>query len=119
MAKVEEITAVSHDLEKSADAMGVSDTGSDRVELGTVAESRDGLKRTLSPRQIQMMTIGGTIGTALFVSIGYGLINGGPGSLLIGFLLYATFLGSTNSCIAEVSLVHCSAPVGPSSDNAR
>lgn len=68
-----------------------------------VAENVDDLKRDLSSRQIQMMTIGGTIGTALFVSIGWGLIQGGPGSLLIGFLLYASFMACVNSCMAEVS----------------
>lgn len=32
--------------------------------------------------------IGGTIGTALFVSIGRGVLNGGPGSLFIAFTLW-------------------------------
>lgn len=67
-----------------------------------IAENVDDLKRDLSSRQIQMMTIGGTMGTTLFVSIGWGLIEGGPGSLLIGFLLYGTFLASVNNCMAEV-----------------
>jgi amino acid transporter len=68
-----------------------------------VVENVDDLKRRLSSRQIQMLTIGGTIGTALFVSIGYGLIQAGPGSLLIGFLMYASFLACVNNCMAEVS----------------
>lgn len=87
-------------------AMGCSDTAADGQGYTEeyVSDNVDDLQRKLGSRQIQMMTIGGTIGTALFVSIGWGLIQGGPGSLLIGFLLYASFLGCTNNCMAEVSM---------------
>ena len=44
--------------------------------------------RQLRPRHIQLIGIGGTIGTALFVSIGEGLIHGGPASLFIAFTLW-------------------------------
>lgn len=56
-----------------------------------VKSNVDGLQRHLTNRQIQMIAIGGSIGTALFVSIGYGLIEGGPGSLLLGFTIYSVF----------------------------
>lgn len=71
--------------------------------LGLV-ENVDDLKRRLSGRQIQMIAIGGSIGTALFVSIGYGLIEGGPASLLIAFIVYSVFLGTVNNCMAEMSI---------------
>lgn len=71
---------------------------------GLVLENVDGLKRRLSGRQIQMVTIGGSIGTALFVSIGSGLTQGGPGSLFIAFVLYSCFLGLVNNCMAEMSV---------------
>jgi len=67
-------------------------------------ENVDGLQRRLSGRQIQMITIGGSIGTALFVSIGTGLTQGGPGSLLIGFVLYCIFLAAVNNCMAEMAV---------------
>ncbi|KAG9242132.1 amino acid transporter-like protein, partial [Calycina marina] len=51
-----------------------------------------------------MITIGGSIGTALFVTIGTGLTHGGPGSLLLGFILYSCFLGLVNNCMAEMSV---------------
>lgn len=70
---------------------------------GIITENVDDLQRRLSGRQIQMITIGGSIGTALFVSIGSGLTAGGPGSLLIGFILYSCFLALVNNCMAEVS----------------
>ncbi|TGO91511.1 hypothetical protein BPOR_0025g00050 [Botrytis porri] len=77
--------------------------GNDIQAEGLISENVDGLKRELSGRQIQMVTIGGSIGTALFISIGSGLTQGGPGSLLIAFILYSCFLGLVNNCIAEIS----------------
>lgn len=62
------------------------------------------LHRKLSGRQIQMIAIGGSIGTALFVSIGYGLLAGGPGSLFIAFAIYSGFLGLINNCMAEMTI---------------
>jgi amino acid transporter len=70
----------------------------------TIVENVDDLKRRLSGRQIQMMAIGGSIGTALFVSIGSGLTTGGPGSLLIAFTLYCVFMAAVNSCMAEMAV---------------
>ena len=50
--------------------------------------SGDSTHRQLKPRHIQLIGIGGTIGTALFVQIGQGLLNGGPGSLFIAFTFW-------------------------------
>ncbi|KAL1850773.1 hypothetical protein Daus18300_012781 [Diaporthe australafricana] len=72
-----------------------------------VVETRgntDALQRHLGNRQIQMIAIGGSIGTALFVSIGNGLMDGGPGSLLIAFALYSALLGLVNNCMAEMAV---------------
>jgi amino acid transporter len=63
-----------------------------------------GLHRRLSNRQIQWIAIGGSIGTALFVSIGWGLIEGGPGSLFLAFTIYCGFLALVNSCMAEMAV---------------
>lgn len=68
------------------------------------AVSVDGLHRTLKNRHVQLIAIGGTIGTALFVSIGFGLIEGGPGSLLIAFTMYSVFLASVNNSMAEMAV---------------
>lgn len=61
------------------------------------------LHRRLNNRQIQLIAAGGSIGTALFISIGGGLAKGGPGSLLIAYLLYTLVLGLVNNSIAEMS----------------
>lgn len=73
-------------------------------DVGGVVENVDDLKRSLSGRQIQMITIGGSIGTALFVSIGSGLVQGGPGSLLIAFTIYSCWLALVNNCMAEMAV---------------
>ena len=62
-----------------------------------------GLHRRLGNRQIQITAIGGTIGTAIFVSIGQSLITGGPGSLFLAFTLYACVVGLANNSLAEMS----------------
>lgn len=78
-----------------------SDTQSD---TNGTTEAVDHLARKLSLRQVQMMTIGGSIGTALFVSIGTGLLQAGPGSLLIAFLIYGTVFAAVINCMAEMSI---------------
>jgi amino acid transporter len=56
--------------------------------VGSVREVSDQTHRKLKSRHIQLIGIGGTIGTALYVQIGRGLMNGGPGSLFIAFSLW-------------------------------
>lgn len=48
----------------------------------------DSTHRKLKPRHIQLIGIGGTIGTALYVQIGRGLMNGGPASLFMAFTIW-------------------------------
>ncbi|KAJ3464868.1 hypothetical protein MRS44_009654 [Fusarium solani] len=61
------------------------------------------LHRRLNNRQIQLIAAGGSIGTALFISIGSGLAKGGPGSLLIAYTLYSLVLALVNNSIAEMN----------------
>lgn len=55
--------------------------------VSAIAHSDYTLRR-LKPRHIQLIGIGGTIGTALFVTIGQGLIAGGPASLFLAFTIW-------------------------------
>ena len=56
--------------------------------VGSGRAITDQTHRKLKSRHIQLIGIGGTIGTALYVQIGRGLMNGGPGSLFLAFSLW-------------------------------
>ena len=60
-------------------------------------------KRGLSPRHVQLMAIGGSIGTGLFVGIGGKLSQSGPLSLVLGYLLWGLlFVWPCNLVVAEM-----------------
>lgn len=61
-----------------------------------------GTKRLLKPRHIDLISIGGSIGTGLFVTIGYGLMNGGCGNLLIAFFLQGIIIYIVTLTIGEL-----------------
>lgn len=67
-----------------------------------VVGSTDQTHRMLKPRHIQLIGIGGTIGTALYVQIGRGLMQGGPASLFIAFSLWCTVILAVTLCMAEM-----------------
>ena len=60
-------------------------------------------QRGLTPRHVQLMAIGGSIGTGLFVGIGNSLSRAGPLSLLLGYLFWGLlFVWPCNLCVAEM-----------------
>lgn len=83
--------------------LGLKPEGPHDVQEGVMADNADNLQRHLGNRQIQLIAIGGSIGTALFVSIGTGLYHGGPGSLFLAFTIQSIVLAMVNNCIAEMS----------------
>jgi amino acid transporter len=76
------------------------------LDMGHVSDNADQLQRRLNNRQIQLIAIGGSIGTALFVSIGGGLNKGGPGSLFLAYFIYSCMLALVNNCMAEMATAH-------------
>ncbi|CAL3963344.1 unnamed protein product [Diplocarpon coronariae] len=52
------------------------------------------LLRKLKGRHLQMIAIGGSIGTGLFIGSGTSLATGGPASLLLAFLMIGALAGS-------------------------
>ncbi|KAI6352746.1 hypothetical protein MCOR25_009315 [Pyricularia grisea] len=73
-------------------------------EVGSITtdDKGDRTQRKLKSRHIQLIGIGGTIGTALYVGIGRGLIAGGPGSLFIAFTIWCVFILAVTLCMAEM-----------------
>ncbi|KZT43077.1 general amino acid permease AGP2 [Sistotremastrum suecicum HHB10207 ss-3] len=85
------------------------------VELGQKFEHEEGrtnsslsLKQTdhthrrLKNRHIQLIGIGGVVGTALFVQIGAALAKGGPASLFVAFTLWCFVILAITECTAEM-----------------
>ncbi|KAJ7616619.1 general amino acid permease AGP2 [Roridomyces roridus] len=71
-------------------------------ETDVESVSPDQTRRTLRGRHVQLIGIGGTIGTVLFVQIGSNLPIGGPASLLLAFLLWSTVVLAVNNCLSEM-----------------
>ncbi|OJJ42807.1 hypothetical protein ASPZODRAFT_76018 [Penicilliopsis zonata CBS 506.65] len=81
-----------------------SEDASSNVQVATVLDNSDQLKRNLGNRQIQLIAIGGSIGTATFVTISTGLIKGGPAGLFLGYTIYTIMMGLVNNCMAEMAV---------------
>lgn len=75
----------------------------DDIQHGTVTDNSDDLQRHLGNRQIQLIAIGGSIGTALFVSIGGALNKGGPLGLLLAYSGYSCVIALVNNAMAEMA----------------
>ena len=90
-------------LEKKAFLEGIHRAYTNEVEQhGEVTDNADDLQRHLGNRQIQLIAIGGSIGTALFISIGGGLHNGSPLGLLLAFTFYSCIIALINNSMAEM-----------------
>lgn len=82
-------------------------TEDEKVQLRLAAQP---LRKKLKQRHQTMLAIGGTLGTGLFIGLGYSLASG-PGSLLIGFFLVGTSMFCVVQSAAELS---CQFPVSGS-----
>ncbi|WEW60064.1 histidine permease [Emydomyces testavorans] len=75
------------------------------VEGAAANTASSPLQRKLHGRHLQMIAIGGSIGTGLFVGSGKSLAIGGPASLLIAFLLIGGMLYSTIHALGEMAVL--------------
>ncbi|TYJ56100.1 hypothetical protein B9479_003210 [Cryptococcus floricola] len=77
-------------------------------EVNTGVESpsdlvpHNGLRRTLKPRHVQMIAIGGVIGTGLFLGTAGDLQNGGPAGLLISYAVMSSLLFAVMTSLGEM-----------------
>jgi yeast amino acid transporter len=58
------------------------------IDAGSQLSATDHTHRRLKPRHISLIGIGGSIGTVLFVQVGKALLQGGPASLFLAFLIW-------------------------------
>ncbi|KAH8895327.1 putative arginine permease [Thozetella sp. PMI_491] len=84
------------------DTKGVIDESSSRHETGEVVASNDALGRNLRPRHLQMIAIGGVIGTGLFLGTAGDLKNGGPAGLLLSYCIMASLLFAVMVVLGEM-----------------
>lgn len=82
----------------------LSENGTSDLDTVIELDTQAYLKRMLSNRQISLMAIGGSIGTALFVSIGRTLHHSGPANLLMAFTIYSMVVGLLNNGLAEMTV---------------
>ncbi|PKS10505.1 hypothetical protein jhhlp_002257 [Lomentospora prolificans] len=74
------------------------------IHQATLQTAHSGLARKLKGRHLQMIAIGGSIGTGLFVASGQALNHGGPATLLIAFSLVGVMLYCTTQALAELAV---------------
>ncbi|KAI5956306.1 hypothetical protein KGF54_000781 [Candida jiufengensis] len=64
--------------------------------------SKTKLRKDLSSRHIQMISLGSSIGTGLFVGTGGALSQGGPGGIMIAWILTASAVFATMQGLGEL-----------------
>lgn len=75
------------------------------IEQAAINVAESPLSRKLKGRHLQMIAIGGSIGTGLFVGSGVALHTGGPASLLIAFALIGAMLYCVVHALGELAVL--------------
>ncbi|ECY5392468.1 amino acid permease, partial [Salmonella enterica subsp. enterica serovar Typhi] len=75
----------------------------DTLQQSPPAEPEGGLRRNLKKRHLLMMSLGGTIGTGLFIGIAEPLSSVGPAGTLLAYLFAGTIMLATMMCLGELS----------------
>ncbi|WP_166358406.1 amino acid permease [Pseudomonas sp. PS24] len=68
-----------------------------------VSAEKPGLKRALSPRHLNMIAIGGSIGTGLFVATGATIATSGPGGTLLAYALIGIMVYFLMTSLGEMA----------------
>lgn len=74
------------------------------VERTAIITANSPLSRSLKGRHLQMIAIGGAIGTGLFIGSGTVLSNGGPASVLIAYTLIGSMIYCTVQAMGELAV---------------
>lgn len=78
----------------------------DLVEKANVRAANSKLSKSLKQRHLQMIAVGGSIGTGLFVGSGSALQAGGPAGIVIAWSITATFVFTTMQSLGELSTAY-------------
>lgn len=88
---------------KPAPSGGISPSVKSLADSADVQQA-DQLSQGLKSRHLQMIAIGGSIGTGLFVGSGSALSTGGPASVVIGFALVGIMIYCTVQSLGELAV---------------
>ena len=73
----------------------------------TVPPSTDsGLRRSMGPRHLVMIAMGGVIGSGLFLSSGYTISQAGPLGAVIAYLIGAFVVYLVMACLGELAIAY-------------
>lgn len=93
---------------KKAETVTADDFSDNEIEMDDLAKANrqaanSQLSRKLKDRHLQMIAIGGSIGTGLFVGTGSALGTGGPAGIIIAWVITATAIFTTMQGLGELS----------------
>ncbi|KAK8846527.1 hypothetical protein IAR55_005613 [Kwoniella newhampshirensis] len=64
------------------------------------------LQQKMKPRHLQMIAVGGSIGTGLFVGSGSALSRGGPAGILIAWIIIGVMLINVTQALGEMAILY-------------
>jgi amino acid permease len=104
------MTRIVHSFHRRQDNIHLNALGQEIVDpekesTGTETHDTSRLNRKLHGRHMQMIAIGGAIGTGLFIGSGSSLATGGPLGLLIGFGLVGLMLFFVVHALGELAVM--------------
>ncbi|WVQ96798.1 hypothetical protein IAU59_003905 [Kwoniella sp. CBS 9459] len=104
MSSSHEYDEKKHDAYAVTGVDGVYDTQpqANYVEGEEHVVPHEGLKRSLKSRHLAMISIGGVIGTGLFLGTGSALAHGGPLGLFLGYALMGSICYCVMICLGEM-----------------
>ncbi|MFD0698756.1 amino acid permease [Paenibacillus sp. GCM10027628] len=70
-----------------------------------IKESNNQLKRSMKSRHMLMISLGGAIGTGLFVSTGYLINQAGPGGVILSYLSGGLLMYLVMLCLSELAVI--------------
>ncbi|KAK2781676.1 hypothetical protein FQN53_000467 [Emmonsiellopsis sp. PD_33] len=73
---------------------------------GQIEEEHGNYERSFTPRQIHVISLGSNIGSGLFIGTGKALANGGPGGLMLAYLIVCIGVWSNLQALTEMTIAY-------------